>query len=157
MESRFKNKVDALLERYLTEAPQGTPDAPPMPDPSGESEADPNMPDPNEVTPADAVDEIYKNSKKPWIDLANVLAQAMFYDFTDEQIQEINNRMSTNNEVAINVEDFRDYLDNESKGINDGLNPQDDAVKGAAIRVFEIVKDVMASHKIPQVVRAEYR
>ena len=97
--------------------------------------------------PQKQVDNVIKASKKPWVDLAGVLARAMRHQWTDTEIDEINKALAgglTLSDFAIsriNVDDFANPGQQVKKTPVDDVYSQE-AVR-SAVMFFDVVDNVM--------------
>jgi len=150
-------KFDNIMEEYrldiLEEQPPQQPPpqdpsmgagAPPPPDGgAGAPPQEPEGPDPEEV-----VNELEKESKKPWVDIAGTLGRAMEHKWSDQDIQQINNSLPG----GLTIRDF----------VNVRTSPQirdkyDSKIVSAAITLFDIVDKMMSENDMGEVVPAEDR
>jgi len=106
------------------------------------------VPEEPEIDPEEVVNQLEKGSKKPWVDLAGVLARAMEFKWTDEDVNRINNSLPG----GLTLRDFVDTR--TSPNIRDKY---DSNIVSAAIMLFDYVDKKMSDNDVKEVVPAEQR
>ena len=148
---------EKLLEEYKTEIlgeadpnMAGAPAPAPAPAPEMGGGASPDMgaaPAPEGPSAEDVVDELEKQSKRPFVDLAGTLARAMEYRWTDTDIDRINASLPG----GITIQDF---IDDQSVRIKDKNDPN---IVSSAVTFFDLVDKAMKKDDMEEVTPAEQR
>jgi|GEM_PF-5437579 len=140
------NEADGMAQPQPSPAPApagASPAMPPGGDPAagGEPAAEPEGP-----SPEDIVKELEKGSKKPWAELASVLARAIYYKFTEVDRKHIDSLLPG----ALTLSDFVN-LYSEAEDWEGGepaiKNIHSPNVVSAAIRLFDSI--------LPQVMKTD--
>ncbi len=142
------SKFEDMLNEYKTVSlGEAVPPAPAPPAPMGaEQGMEAPIEEPQGPSAEDVVDELGKKADKPWVDLAGILSRAMEYDFTDDQIDEINNKLPDDLTLT-------SFIDSRNSGeIRDKYAPN---IEAAAISFFDIVEDVMTDNGTREIRPAE--
>lgn len=157
MISKFENILNDYKIKVLEEEPTQSAQQPqPSAKPSASDPMQSNDPssgqggavEPEAPNPEDVVDELEKASKKPWVDLAGVLCRAMEYNWTDEDINRINNALPE----GLTIRDFIDIR--TSPQIRDKY---DSNIVSAAVSLFDQVDKMMDKDSLGDVIPAEDR
>lgn len=152
-------RFDSILEEYkmmLSEQPAPPPGgdpggAPPPPPPGGDpgggmppGGGGEGMP-PEEPNPEDVVNELEKASKKPWGDLASILARAIDFNFSEQDKQRINSELPG----GLTLEDFIDITLSPGESENASIrNKHDPNIVSAAITLFDtIVPNILGGNR----------
>lgn len=136
------NILEEQLPNPAAAAPNEPAAAAPAPTPVPSAGAEEMPPDPKEV-----VDKLEKSSKKPWVDLAGVLARAMEYKWSDEEINRINNSLPG----GLTMRDFINAREGKIK------DPNDANVVTAAVNFFDQVDNLMGEDDFEEIVPADER
>ena len=146
--STFEKMISNYRRDILEEAEV----PPPVDDPAAGGAAPPpeGAPAPEEPMPdpEDVVDELGKASDKPWVDLAGVLSRTMERQFTNDEINLINESLPED----LTISSFVDARTNPQ--IRDKYSPN---IESAAITLFDIVDKIMSDNGMAEVVPAEQR
>jgi hypothetical protein len=140
--SKFLKLVDHYRKEILTEA---DPEAP-APDPA--MAPAPPAKELEVPNPEDIIDDLEKSSKKPWVDLAGVLARAMEHKWSDDDIKRINDSMPG----GLTIRDFINVR--TSPSIRDKYDAN---IVSASVALFDQVDSVMSENDMSEVVPAEER
>jgi hypothetical protein len=133
-------KLNILNEE---EAPPTPAPPPPAPAPQDGEPQQQEMPDPKKV-----VDELEKESKKPWVDLAGVLSRAIEHKFSDIEIEQINKSLSG----SLTLSDF--VAVRESPNIRDKYDAN---IVSSAVTLFDIVDKIMNHNNMAEITPSEAR
>lgn len=99
-------------------------------------------------TPKDIVDDIEKQSKKPWVDLASILSRAMEYNWSEADIDKINSMLPD----GITTTDFINIRQSPKIKDSFGVN-----IISASIGFFDIIDKIMTDNGRNTIVPAEER
>ena len=148
---------EKLLEEYKTEIlgeadpnMAGVPAPAPAPAPEMGGGASPDMgaaPAPEGPSAEDVVDELEKQSKRPFVDLAGTLARAMEYNWTSTDIDQINASLPG----GITIQDF---IDESSTKIKDKNDPN---IISSAVTFFDLVDKTLKKDDMEEITPAEQR
>ena len=116
-------KFDEIMTTYRTEVLEEEPQVPVQPQgaPTQGGIPEPQVPEEPQPDPEDVVNKLSKESKIPWVDVAGVLARAIEYNWSDDDIEKINEIGGTQTliiELSVEKADIGKIIGKKGKTIN---------------------------------------